>query len=456
MSQSKSNRLYKAGEKVVRLLNKKGNTAFFVGGVVRNDLIQRVSDNIDIATDATPDQIEKILGAQDIKVKPVGKKFGSILAIVDSFPIEITTFRAEGRYSDNRHPDEVEFIKDYGEDAKRRDFTINALYYDPLTKELLDPTEKGMKDLKAKLLRFVGNPRKRIDEDGLRMLRGVRLATQLGLKLEKNSFAAIKTRAKYIQDISGERIKAELDKILLSENRVEGIKLLDKTGLLKFIIPEFEKLKKVYHLSKRYHLEGDIFTHTLRAVEVLKTNNLDVIYATLFHDVGKVIKPTKVFKKDEWVLSYRGHIPLSAEIFLKFASKFRFPYKNSMVIHWLIQHHDDRQMFKDKSEVDQIKYMLQLQTDLLLEVWRADSLANIKLIDGEVKTRISDAYTKGLEIWNKIKNVKDFKLASGDLIMKYSNIRPGSGLGKKIEDVKAQIVLGNIQNIADLKKYLNP
>ncbi|MBX4191848.1 MAG: CCA tRNA nucleotidyltransferase, partial [Candidatus Doudnabacteria bacterium] len=313
MSPLKSNKLYKAGEKVVRLLNKKGNTAFFVGGVVRNDLMNRESNNIDIATDAIPEEVEKILNAENIKVKPIGKKFGSILAIVDSFPIEITTFRAEGRYTDNRHPDNVEFIKDYSVDAKRRDFTVNALYLDPQKKEILDPTEKGMKDLKAKLLRFVGDPRKRIDEDGLRMLRGVRLATQLGFKLEKNSFAAIKTRAKYIQDISVERVRAELDKILSSENRVEGIKLLDKTGLLKFIVPEFEKLKSVSHLSKYFHLEGDVFTHTLRAVELLKTDNLDVIYAVLFHDIGKVIKPEKIFKANEWRFSFKGHIRLSGE-----------------------------------------------------------------------------------------------------------------------------------------------
>src|SRR5581483_6750322 len=115
-------------------------------------------------------------------------------------------------------------------------------YYDPVLKKIYDPVN-GQKDLKANLLRFVGDSKKRIDEDALRMLRGVRLATQLGFKLEKNAFAAIKTRAKYIQDISGERIKAELDKILLSKNRVRGLELLDETGLLRFIIPEFEKLK---------------------------------------------------------------------------------------------------------------------------------------------------------------------------------------------------------------------
>ncbi|MEO8065224.1 MAG: hypothetical protein ABI643_00005, partial [Candidatus Doudnabacteria bacterium] len=196
IDQKLNNKLEKAGLKVVKLLHAHSFQAFWVGGIVRNMLLKRESDNVDIATDATPEEIEKILSKEKILVKPIGKKFGSILAIVDEFPVEITTFRSEGRYSDNRHPDRVEFIKDYLDDAKRRDFTINAFYFDPVKKELYDPAN-GLKDLKGKILRFVGDPKKRIDEDALRMLRGVRLATQLGFKLEKNSFASIKTRAKY-------------------------------------------------------------------------------------------------------------------------------------------------------------------------------------------------------------------------------------------------------------------
>src|SRR3989338_5652632 len=248
--------------------------AFWVGGIVRNMLMKRESDNIDIATDATPEQIEKMLNQVKIKNTSVGKQFGSILAIIHGFKIEITTFRAEGRYSDKRHPDAVEFIRDYLQDAKRRDFTINALYFDPTTKELSDPTI-GIKDLGLKLLRFVGDPKKRIDEDALRMLRGVRLATQLGFKLERNSFAAIKTRAKYIQGISGERVKAELDKILLSDNRSEGIRLLEKISLLKFISPDLDNMKKVFSTSKIFHLEGDKLTHSLMVADALKIKDLE-------------------------------------------------------------------------------------------------------------------------------------------------------------------------------------
>src|SRR3989344_9414927 len=321
----------RAGIRTVTLLQTQGFQAFWVGGIVRNILLKRESDNIDIATDATPDQIENVLNQAEIKTKPVGKEFGSILAIVDTFKIEITTFRAEGRYSDNRHPDKVEFIREYLDDAKRRDFTINALYFDPVKKELYDPTG-GIKDLGLKLLRFVGDPKKRIDEDGLRMLRGVRLATQLQFKLEKNSFAAIKTRAKYIQYISGERVKAELDKILLSDNRSEGIRLLEKISLLKFISPDLDNMKKVFSTSKIFHLEGDKLTHSLMVADALKIKDLELIYAALFHDVGKVEIRTKPGHK--WIDVFLEHIEAGIKIFEKFAVLMKFSVQSRDKVIW--------------------------------------------------------------------------------------------------------------------------
>jgi tRNA nucleotidyltransferase/poly(A) polymerase len=448
-----------AGIKAVKLLQAKGFQAFWVGGIVRNIFLKRPSDNVDIATDAKPEEIEKILRQENLPVMQYGesRKFGTILTIINHVQIEITTFRSEGRYSDNRHPDQVQFIREYFNDAKRRDFTINALYFDPIKKQLYDPTN-GLKDLKGKLLRFVGDPKKRIDEDALRMLRGVRLATQLGFKLENNSFAAIKTRAKYIQGVSGERVKAELDKILLSENRVEGLRLLDKTGVLKFIIPEFQKLKDVRHNSKHQHLEGDMFTHIFYAVGLLAQKcDLSLIYATLFHDVGKVITPTKIFSEDKEIrLSYIGHIKESEVIFRRFATKFKFPKNQRELIAWLIRLHDDRRNFMAMKTEHQIRYLLAPYSELLLELWRVDSLANLRLIDGKPGRRPSDAYLTAKKLLLAIKKSRGTisKLAKGDLIMKYSRLKPGKPLGDKIQDVKIQIVLEKIKDEKELKNYL--
>lgn len=441
----------------MRLLQKQGFQAFWIGGIVRNILFKKESDNVDIATDALPEEIEKVLNNAELKSKPVGKQFGSILAIVDGFKIEITTFRAEGRYSDKRHPDQVEFIKDYLDDAKRRDFTINAIYFDPVKKMLYDPAN-GIKDLRLKLLRFVGDPKKRIDEDALRMLRGVRLATQLGFKLEKNSFAAIKTRSKYIQGISGERVKAELDKILLSESRIDGLKLMDEIGLLRFIIPQVEALKTFSHTSIHYHLEGNMFNHTLLAVGKVKENDLDLIYAVLFHDIGKPQSQHRVEKKNGWVSSTKGHPLVSAKIFNEFARRLKFSRLSQKLIEWLILNHEV-QPFKQLDQERQVIFALDPRFDLLLKVWQADYEGNIRDDeDGQYAKVVKDAYDLGIGLAKKIKKWKPLigKLARGGLIMKYGKLKPGIEVGRGIENVKAQIVLGKIKNEEDLKKYLNP
>ena len=431
--------------------------AFWVGGIVRNMLMKRESDNIDIATDATPEQIEKMLNQVKIKNTSVGKQFGSILAIIHGFKIEITTFRAEGRYSDKRHPDAVEFIRDYLQDAKRRDFTINALYFDPTTKELSDPTI-GIKDLGLKLLRFVGDPKKRIDEDALRMLRGVRLATQLGFKLERNSFAAIKTRAKYIQGISGERVKAELDKILLSRNRADGIKLLDDIGLLKFIVPESQAIRVFSHKSKLYHLEGSIFDHTLLALGKITEPNLDLIYAILFHDIGKPQKQQKVLKAEGWVISTKGHAATGASIFLAFANKFKFSKTSRDNTAWLIQNHMLMFEFCDMRPFKQLQLAWHPMFLWLLRHFYYDEAATKR------KNYLDDHHKKylrslkiGKSLLQKIADTKDLVrvLAKGDLIMKHSGLKPGRDLGSKIQEVKTQIVFGKIKTEANLKEYLS-
>ncbi|OGE83229.1 MAG: hypothetical protein A3B10_01055 [Candidatus Doudnabacteria bacterium RIFCSPLOWO2_01_FULL_44_21] len=474
--------LEKVGLKIVKLLQSQGFAAFWVGGVVRDKLLGlrftvtlpvkesvlrqtsddtrgdnvKLSTNIDIATDATPDQIEKILNQAKIKVKPIGKQFGSILAIVNNWPIEITTFRAEGRYSDKRHPDQVTYIRTYIRDAERRDFTINALYFDPIKKQLFDPVG-GLKDLKLKLLKFVGDPKKRIDEDALRMFRAVRFATELHFKLEKNSFAAIKTRAKYIQGVSGERIKAELDKILFSKNRADGIMLLDKVGLLKFIIPEFEPLKSFSHQSKNYHLEGSQFEHTLLVLKKIKESNLDLLYAILFHDIGKPQKAQKVLKKEGWVISTKGHADAGADIFLQFAKRLKFPKSNRDTIEWLIRNHMLMFDYLHMRPIKQIRLAEHPAFDLLMRHWHYDEA-------GTKRSKYADDHQRrylrsraiGLQLLDQLKQKQNLikKLSSGELIMKYSNLKPGPSLGQKIEEVKVQIVLGKIKNGQELKYYL--
>ncbi|MBI2355619.1 MAG: CCA tRNA nucleotidyltransferase [Candidatus Doudnabacteria bacterium] len=447
--------LEKSGMRIVRFLHREGHQTFFVGGFVRDFLLRRKSDNLDVTTSARPEQVEKVLRELDLPVKRVGKQWGTLLTIVKSVPIEITTFRSEGKYSDKRHPDKVNFIKDYREDAKRRDFTINALYFNPIKRELLDPVG-GLRDMKARLIRFVGDPKKRIDEDHLRMLRAVRFSAQFGFKLEKNSFAAIKTRAKYIQGIPSERVKSELDKILLSKNRVQGMRLLDQVDLLKFLIPEFEPLKNFYHKSKHYHLEGSQFEHALLVLSGVKVRNINLFYAALLHDIGKPMVGQEAIKDEGQVISTKGHEQASREIFLGFARRLRFSRNDKEAVAWLIEHHGKRSFLKMTPE-EQAMYAFNENFNLLLDLWRADLEGNIMTSANEWYRRRSVRVLEiGSRFLRQINNKKTLidKLAKGELIMKLSDLKPGRALGQKISEVKTQIVLGKIKNVKDLKAIL--
>ncbi len=447
--------LERAGLKIVQLLNKDKFQGFFVGGAVRDQILKRLSDNLDIATDALPDEVEKILKKANIYFKQIGKKFGTILAIVKGQKLEITTFRRESKYSDRRHPDQVEFIREYLDDAMRRDFTINTIYFNPVSHELFDPVN-GLKDVNNKIVRFVGDPKDRIDEDALRMIRGVRLATVLDFKLEKNTFAAIKTRAKYIQTVSGERIKSELDKILLTSNAEDGIRLLDSVGLLKFVLPQFLELKKVFHNSKKYHLEGSVYDHTLLVLENSK-KDLDLLYAALFHDIGKISTGRRIFKDGEWVNTFPGHQPASARIFREFAAKYPFSKQGRDLVDWLILRHDDRLNYRAAKERNRIKYSLNPDFPKLVELWAADSLGNCRILEnGKTGTRVSASVVVAKSLLNQIQKRQNLieRFSNGKFIISETKLSPGVRIGEISELMKIKIIDGEIKNLVDAKNFL--
>lgn len=449
-------KLEKAGLKATNLLTQAGFQSFWVGGVVRNLLLKLPSQDIDMATDATPDAVERVFKKAKYKTVPVGKEFGSILVIVDGEKIEITTFRKEGKYNDARHPDLVDFVQDYIQDASRRDFTINAFYFDPISKFLYDPTN-GMKDLKGKLIRFIGDARDRIDEDYLRMLRAVRLSVQIGFRIEDRSYAAIKHRVKHIQRISGERVKAELDKMMVSPKAGEGIRLLEKIGLLKHISPELDEVKHVFHNSKMYHLEGDTLTHSIMVMEAIQSDDLDLKYAALFHDAGKVSTGKKVFKNGEEVFSFRGHVDISGKIFSEFAKRYKFSRQATQKILWLIALHDSKKEFMAMDNAGKVEQASNPYFPLLLDIWQADLEGNITTAANESNKKAKYlGYIQGKKMAvriNRMKKVLD-RLADGKIIMKEKNIPAGKNIGKILRDVRAEIVFGKIKNISDLKKYL--
>lgn len=266
---------------IVRALSEKGHTAYFAGGCVRDFLMGQRPEDFDIATTAKPDQVEAIFP----KTVPVGKQFGVILVIENGIPFEVATFRAEGGYEDGRHPGKVTFTVPE-EDAKRRDFTVNGLFYDPLQKKTHDFVG-GADDIERKVIRAIGDPTERFREDKLRLLRAVRFASSLGFEIEKNTWQAVRDHAHEIRAVSPERIREELVKIFTRKGAARGFVLLSESGLMREVLPEVEAMRDVKQ-PENFHPEGDVFEHTRLLFENLRPPVSEVLaFAALFHDAGK-------------------------------------------------------------------------------------------------------------------------------------------------------------------------
>lgn len=219
--------------RIVKRLRKEGFQALFAGGCVRDRLLGRPAKDYDVVTDAVPDQIIPLFS----KTLKIGAQFGVIMVILDGRQVEVATFRTEGGYQDGRHPGHVEFVS-AKEDALRRDFTVNGMFFDPITSEVLDFVD-GRKDLDQKILRTIGDPSHRFSEDYLRLLRAVRFAVQLDFKIEEQTWQAVKSHASKICGISAERIAMEIEAVLTHPDRSRGARLLVESGLAKAIFPDF-------------------------------------------------------------------------------------------------------------------------------------------------------------------------------------------------------------------------
>jgi len=270
-------------EKVNRILNRLncyGYEGYIVGGCVRDSILGREPNDWDICTNCTPEKMLEIF--KGFKVIPTGLKHGTLTVVIDNEHFEVTTFRIDKDYNDGRHPDKVEFTSDLKEDLKRRDFTINAMAYG-CNKGLID-FYGGIEDIKNKRIKCVGDPSQRFNEDYLRMLRAVRFSAQLSYNLDMSAFRTIIELSYNIVDISKERIREEINKILLTEEPSKGFRLLYDTGLLKHIIPELVKCVKFE--QRNPHHDKDVFEHIMGVLDNTK-KDLVLRLAALFHDIAK-------------------------------------------------------------------------------------------------------------------------------------------------------------------------
>ena len=329
-------KISKEAIEVIKALKEKGFLAYLVGGCLRDLLLEKTPKDWDIATSAKPEEIQKIF-----KKTIYDNRYGTVKVIFEDKVIEVTPFRKDIGYSDRRHPDKVEFGVSLKEDLSRRDFTINAFALDlKISKncQILDfkiiDYFNGISDLKKRIIRGVGDSRKRFQEDALRLIRAIRFSCQLDFEIEKNTFEAIKENAYLIKNIAKERIRDELEKIILTKTPKKGFLLLHQSGLLKYIIPEIEE---GVGITQRGHHKWDVFFHLLNTMQAAADRNysLEVRIAALLHDIAKPVCRRE--EKDEVV--FYGHQVVGTRMARKILKRLRF--KNEIInkVCLLIKHH---------------------------------------------------------------------------------------------------------------------
>jgi poly(A) polymerase len=349
---------------LARRLGDAGFKALFAGGCVRDRLLNREAKDYDIATSATPQEVVRLFpGANE-----VGAHFGVVIAKSHGHPIEIATFRTDGSYQDGRRPDSVTFSTPE-EDARRRDFTVNGLFEAPLTGEVIDFVG-GVADLKAGVLRAIGNPKERFQEDGLRLLRALRFSTTLGFEIEAQTYAAIHECADLLTKISPERIRDEFSKILLSPARRTGIEMLVETGLMKHVVPEF--LATIgCEQPPEWHPEGDVYTHTCIMLEMLEPEApLELCLAVLLHDIAK--PPCQTFDEQARRIRFNGHDAMGAEMADGILRRLRYPNDLTAAVVPMVARHMQFMNVKQMRTAKLKRFMAEPHFDQEMELHRVD------------------------------------------------------------------------------------
>lgn len=312
---------------IVKTLQDNGFQAYFVGGCVRDMIMNTEPHDYDIVTDAVPEEVRSVFP----NTYPVGEAFGVVCVNENGHTFEVATLRTETGTTDGRHPETVEFSCSLNDDLKRRDFTINAIAMDPTTGVIFDPFD-GCKDIEKKIIKAVGNPADRFAEDHLRIMRGVRFAAKFGFGFSNDTFFAMQDQSYRLKDISAERIQAELRKMLEDKNRRRVFADLYMLGIFDAIMPEINALVDVEQKSE-YHPEGDVFVHTWKALEYLPADcGFVTVLATMLHDIGK---PATVDEN----LSCHGHDEVGAEIAEQICKRLKMStVETNSVVHMVKNH----------------------------------------------------------------------------------------------------------------------
>jgi poly(A) polymerase len=423
--------------RLVERLRVAGHEALFAGGCVRDRLLGKEAHDIDIATSARPEEIQKLFP----RTVAVGAQFGVIVVLEDGGEFQVATFRSDGAYRDGRHPESVAFTNAEG-DARRRDFTVNGLFFNPLTCQILDFVG-GEADLRAGILRSIGDPHARFAEDKLRLIRCVRFAASLGFEIEAETWRALLERAPEITAVSAERIRDELVKIFSHPSRVRGFDLLDQSGLLAILLPEVEALKGCEQ-PPDFHPEGDVFVHTRLMLSLLPEQvSTPLVFSVLFHDIGK---PPTFLIDETGRIRFNGHESISASMTEKIFARLRFSNAETEATVVGVKNH---MAFKDvqNMRIATLKRFLARPTiDDELELHRVDCQGSHGLLDNY------DFLLRKREEFSNEPLIPPPLITGRDLIA--AGLQPGPPFKKLLDSAQALQLEGGLKTREDALAWL--
>lgn len=429
---------------IIEKLNKNNYEAYVVGGCVRDSLLEKIPHDWDITTSATPEEVKKCFKE---KIIDTGLKHGTVSVLIDGELYEITTYRVDGNYSDNRHPDDVKFTKSLEEDLKRRDFTINAMAYHPEI-GLID-LFGGKEDLKCGIIRTVGSPDARFREDALRIMRAIRFAARYNFEISKNTDLAIYRNRNLLSNISAERINSEFSEMLVQSEAYQYLD--DYREIFAVFMPEIENMFNCQQIHP--HHQYDVWKHTIHVVENTP-NNLIFRLSALLHDIGKPL--CCVFAEDGYT-HFKGHPQKSYEISKIILKRLKYDNKTIDEVLNLVLHHDD---FRDiqESEKSVKKYLNKVGPDLLSKLFvlrKADILAqNPDLLDEKTRKiqTLKDIATQIIQE-EQCFSLKDMDLNGNDLIE--LGFKSGKQIGIILKDCLDKIICDDLENEKNtLIKYI--
>lgn len=428
---------------IIQELEKSGHEAYMVGGCVRDSVLGRKPHDYDICTSATPDEILKVF--PDEEIIPTGLQHGTVTILISKEPFEITTYRIDGDYSDNRRPDNVTFTKNLVEDLRRRDFTINAIAYNPKT-GLIDPFN-GMEDIKYEKIRCVGSAKDRFNEDALRILRAIRFEAQLGFVGFPETMFEIDRQYERLKNISVERINSEFCKIVASDQFC--VELVLYPNVFSLFIPELKDLIG-FQQNNPYHAY-DVFGHTIHAIEKCESDDLIIRLAVFFHDFGK---PHSYQDGEDGIRHFKGHGKVSADITDFIMKRLRFDNETRNNVVELVYYHDATFEVGKKYVKRWLNKIGENQFRRLLEVRKAD-------IKGQKpdyeKSRIEKVDNIECILNEILQEQECFSLkdlaVNGNDVKKTMNLKEGKDVGYWLNEILKRVMDGEVKNNRDALIY---